>query len=235
MENTTASESLLTTGVLTMEDGEVKTTDHFEFAVEEYTEEAAALSPEELSDSVKDRIGREAVVEPFVDLCSEDPRTVAELFALYDHLNSTADDAKPLSDDWLSLLPVLRLFRPLEIPTDGVPESFIPVPARHVPHLTRIYSPAVVYVWLNDCLPCDAMKADLESVFEEPQDVMPFAVYGPEYREFLANEYEVTAGPALLFIRDGTVDSRLYGAQGSRTIEAELVKFRELVTHSRSR
>lgn len=235
MEDAAASESLFTTGVLTTREGEVTTTERFESAVGGYVDEAAGRTREELAGLVRERVEREAVVDPFVALGAEDSRTLAELFALHDHLSAAADsgelataDAFLSSGDWLSLLPVLRLFRPVETPTDGVPESFVPVPATHVPHLTRIYSPAVVYVWLDDCSPCEAVKDDLESIFADLQEVMPFAVYGPDHREFLADEYQVTAGPALLFVLDGTVDARLYGAQGKRGIEAELATLREL-------
>lgn len=233
MEDAAASESLFTTGVLTTREGEVTTTERFESAVDGYVDEVAGRTREDLADLVRDRVEREAVVDPFAALGAEDSRTLAELCALHDHLTGDGGEAAAAaafvsSGDWLSLLPVLRLFRPVETPTDGVPESFVPVPATHVPHLTRIYSPAVVYVWLDDCPPCETVKDDLESIFAEPQAVMPFAVYGPDHREFLADEYGVTAGPALLFVLDGAVDARLYGAQGKRGIEAELATLREL-------
>lgn len=221
MEDATDVESLFTTNVLTTWHGEMTTTDHFESVVEKYAAEVEALPPEELANLVRERIGRVSIVEPFAALGTKDPRTVAELCALSDHLEPSSND------DWLSLLPVLRLFRPNETPTDGVPESFIPVPAMHVPHLTQVYSPALVYVWLEDCPPCDTTKADLESIFERSEGVMPFAVYGPDYREFLASEYDVTAGPALLFMRQGTIDSRLYGAHSGQTVKAELERLRE--------
>lgn len=216
MDGAVDSELLFDTGVLTTQRRNVTTTDGFESEIEAYAEEIAALSFEDRANRIRDRVGREGVIEPFAELGADDPRTLAELFALHDRLEPTE------SDDWLSLLPVLRLFRPKEMPTDGVPESFIPVPATHLPHLTRIYSPAVVYVWLDDCPPCDTVKEDLESIFEKPRGAMPFAVYGPTDQEFLGEEYDVTAGPALLFVRDGGIDSRLYGAQPEQTVESEL-------------
>lgn len=214
------SELLFDTGVLTTRNGTVTTTDEFESEVEEYVERIATLSFEGLTDSVRERVGREAVVEPFAELGDDEPRILAELFAVHDRVGPSA------SDDWLSLLPVLRLFDSGVEPTDGVPEQFIPVRATHVPQLTRIYTPALVYVWLDDCSPCDTVKRDLESLFEEPQGVMPFAVYGPDHKAFLREEYDVTAGPALLFMRDGDVDVRLYGAQPKQTVESELATVR---------
>jgi thiol-disulfide isomerase/thioredoxin len=210
------AESLFATGVLRARGEDVTTTECFETAVEEYAAEVVALPPDELAALVGDRLEREAVVEPFAELGVEDPRYVAELFALRDHLEPSPDE------DWLALLPVLWLFRSTGTPTDGVPDPFVPVPATHLPHLTRIYSPAIVYVWLDDCPPCETVKSDLESIFEEPRELMPFAVYGPDHREFLAETYGVTAGPALLFMLGGRVDSRLYGAQPERTVRSEL-------------
>lgn len=221
MDDAADSELLFDTDVLTTANGTVTTTESFETDVAGYAEEIAALSFEDLTERVRDRVGRAGVVEPLAELGADDPRTLAELFALHDRVGSSE------SDEWLSLLPALRLFRSEATPTDGVPESFIPVSAAHVPQFTRIYSPAVVYVWLDDCPPCDTVKEDLESIFEESRGVMPFAVYGPDDKEFLREEYEVTAGPALLFMRDGEVDCRLYGAQPKGTVESELSKIAE--------
>lgn len=211
-----ATESLFATGVLRVRGEDVTTTERFESAVEEYAAEVSSLPLAELASRIGERLEQGTLVEPFAELGTEDPRTVAELFALQDHLEPSPDD------DWLALLPVLRLFRSVETPTDGVPDPFVPVPATHLPHLTRIYSPALVYVWLDDCSPCRTVKADLESIFEEPPELIPFAVYGPDHREFLAETYDVTAGPVLLFMLDGRVDSRLYGAQPERAVRSEL-------------
>jgi thiol-disulfide isomerase/thioredoxin len=210
------AESLFAAGVLRDRGADVTTTADFEAAVEEYVEKTSVLPSDELAALLEERLDRGAIVEPFAELGVTDPRTVAELFALQDRLEPSSDD------DWLALLPVLWLFRSAETPTEGVPDPFVPVPATYLPHVTRIYSPSLVYVWLDDCAPCETVKADLESIFEEPRELMAFAVYGPDYREFLAETYDVTAGPVLLFMLDGRVDLRLHGAQPERTVRSEL-------------
>lgn len=208
------TDSLFDADVLAARGDRVTTTDRFESLLERYGE--TSPSREEVASTVRDRVGDGDVVEPLVDLCAEDPRTLAELCALEDLLGS------PPLDALLGVLPTLRLFRPDPEPTDGVPDSFVPVPALHVPALSRIYSRCLVYVWLEDCPPCDTVRADLEALFSEPRGVMAFAVYGPASSEFLLEEYDVNAGPALLFMRDGRVDVRLYGAQPRETLESEL-------------
>ncbi|WP_135806524.1 YbbN family protein [Halorussus marinus] len=213
---------LFDAGVLTVDGEAATTTGEFEEAVTDYTAEFAGRDADDLLPAVRRRVDEETVVEPLAALGATDPRTVAELCALADRLEPAADD------EWLQLLPPLWLFRgdDYDVRTDGVPAAFVPVPATHLSHLTRVYSPAVVYVWLDDSESCELARRDLEAVFEEPRGVMPFAVYGPADWEFLDREYDLTAGPALLFVRDGAVEARLYGAHGPATVEAELERHR---------
>lgn len=221
MDTTAASELLFSNRVLEERDGSVSLSDSFESSVAEYRVTIDDLPTEELSGVIRERVDERTAVEALVRLDEKDPRLVAELLALDDHLGT------PTDADWLALLPVLRLFRSEAVPTDGVPDPFIPVPGDQLPEFSRLYSRLFVYIWLDDCDPCDALKPRLESIFDRPREVMPFAVYGPEYKQTLARDYDVTAGPAMLFLRDGTVDTRLYGAHGESTIEAELEKLRE--------
>ena len=240
-EHTMSSDNpLFASGVLTTAEDEVTLSDEFEADVRAYLTTFEECSTETLTAEIKTAVDDDAVVEPLATLGNNDPRTIAELRALADRLGSddgtsgtdggmSGTNGGPLGADGdpLQLLPSLRLFRADEVRTDGVPESFVPVPATQLPQLLRIYSPALVYVWLDDSESCDLAKRDLEEVFAEPQNVMPFAVYGPAYKEFLDREYSVTAGPAVLFTRDGTVEARLYGAHGAATIEAELERHRK--------
>ena len=214
-----STDALFADDVLHAADGEVSLSEGFAAAVERYRAEFEGRDADELAVEIRGRVDDDAVVEPLAALGAEDPRTVAELCALSEWVETDGE--------WLRLLPPLRLFRQDDVRTDGAPESFVPVPATHLPQLTRVYSPALVYAWLDDDESCDLAKRDLESVFETPQGVMPFAVFGPNYREFLATEYDLTAGPALLFMRDGTVEARLYGAHGPGTVETELARHRE--------
>lgn len=210
------SNALFAANILTVVEGATTTTEEFEDAVGEYGAEFEGCDADDLVSAVRRRIDDERLVEQFAALGSADSRTVAELCALADHMEPAADD------EWLQLLPPLRLFRDDDVRVEGAPEPFVPVPATHLPQLTQVYSPSVVYAWLDDSRSCELARRDLEKVFEEPRGVMPFAVYGPAYKEFLDEEYNLTAGPALLFMREGTVEARLYGAHGTTTIEAEL-------------
>ena len=216
MTRATDTELLFEGGVLTAEGEDVSLTDAFASTVDDY-EEVFTDCSDERTRAVHERIDDdEALAEAFVELGEVDPRSVAELCALSERLDAERADA------WLALLPVLRLFRPDPVPGHGAPAQAIPVAAECLPALTRVYSPALVYVWLDDCPPCESLSARLESTFETPRGVSLFAVYGPRDRSFLDEEYSVTAGPALLFMRDGTIDARLYGDQKGSVLRTEL-------------
>ena len=211
----TTTDLLFASGVLTEREGDLTLSPAVEETVEEYETHVSGLGRPELAEYIHDRIGNEAPIEPLADLGLKDPRMVAELSAL-------ADAVEAPVEEWLPLLPVLRLVRTDHPPTRGVPLPFIPVPGDLVPNLARIYARLLVYIWLDDCPPCDALKERLETVFDGPTGVLLVAVYGPDHKEFLASEYDVTGGPALLFMRDGDVDSRLYGDQDERVIANEV-------------
>jgi len=214
------SEALFASGVLEERDGEVVLSNSFESSVTDYRTAIADDSRHALADRLRAAVDDEAPLEPLVRLGEKDPRAVAELLALRDELAATT------GADRLALLPALRLFRSEPIPTDGVPAPFVPLPGELLPEFSELYSRVFAYVWLDDCDPCDALKPRLESVFERPRDVMLFAVYGPDSRETLGEQYDVTAGPAMLFLRDGRVDARLYCAHSEALIETELKKLR---------
>lgn len=220
MGGATGTDALFSDGVLTTRDDDVALAPEFASAIADYESEISTLPRDELSELVGVKTGGETDVEPLVEIGEKDPRTIAELCALSDWL-----DAVP--SNWLPLLPVLRLFRPASAPADGVPEPFIPVPAELVPPLTGVYSRLLVYVWLDDCPPCDALKDRLESIFDRPKGILLLAVYGPADPAVLAREYGVTAGPALLFMRGGAVDSRLYGDHAENVIAREVERHLE--------
>lgn len=114
-------------------------------------------------------------------------------------------------------------------PTSGVPDRFLPIRGDQLETALSLYRRAIVYVWLEDCDPCDHVRADLEAAFDEtPTEVALFAVYGPDWARFLEERLDVPGGPATLFVLNGEVDVRLYGAYGPSIIRRETEKLQEL-------
>lgn len=126
----------------------------------------------------------------------------------------------------LNVLGGLRRSRP---PDEGAPEAFLPVHGDRLPALVRLQRAAVVYVWREDCDPCDLVREDLEEIFDDrpPEDLMLYAVYGPEWAEELHDAFDVGGAPTTLFVRDGEVDARLLGAHPRTALENEVGILRE--------
>ncbi|MFC4358814.1 thioredoxin family protein [Halobium salinum] len=62
---------------------------------------------------------------------------------------------------------------------------------------------AVVTVWAHGCAPCEAMKADIESILDTlPEGVAVAGIDGETCFDFRL-EYEVNAAPAFVCFRDG--------------------------------
>lgn len=150
-----------------------------------------------------------------------------EYSAIYSALDAALDTATHVQK--LQLIPLINAFHGSGVELDGVPEYFYPVPGDLLNHLLSHYKRAIVYVWRHDCPPCRTVKADFETFFEQPPtDIALFAVYGPEWASLLQEQFDITGGPATLFIVNGEVDARLYGAHPRDTLRNELETLREI-------
>lgn len=114
-------------------------------------------------------------------------------------------------------------------PVSGVPEGFLPVHGGDAVRLVRLCDRCVVYVWRDDCPPCDAVRSTLSDVFGEdpPGKVLALAVYGPDCAARLQEAYDVVAGPTTLFTLDGRVDSRFVGVADEETVGREIRTLQE--------
>lgn len=131
-------------------------------------------------------------------------------------------------EERLRLVPTLQqLHRPA--PDRGAPERFTPVRPEQLPFLLNLYERAIVYVWRDECPPCETMREEFDSLFPEPDEQLTLlAVYGPDGPQVLQERYNVTVGPTTLFVLDGEVDSRLLGSQYRSVIESEIETLRAL-------
>lgn len=147
------------------------------------------------------------------------------LLGRYVALASELPDASP--ERRLQLLAVVDGFFPPAPPDDGAPAAFLAVHGSRLPFLLSLYRRAVVYVWREDCPPCEGMREALEEAFPEPpSDLALLAVFGPDDPELLADEYGVTAGPTTLFAVGGAVDARLVGSHYADVVRQEVEALR---------
>jgi len=183
----------------------------------------ASLESGDVREPLAARVDDEDVVDGLAALGEEDPSFAAHYCVL-------ADRAEGLShDDLVRTVAVLVQFRETSPRTDGAPDAFLPVRGDQLPTLLRLSPRSVVYVWMDDCDPCDLVRESFDELFEQPPDDFAlFAVYGPEWAELLHEKYDVSGAPTALFVRGDEVDSRLQGAHYTTAYEGEIETLREL-------
>lgn len=126
---------------------------------------------------------------------------------------------------------VLDRFDNSTVQGGGAPERFLPIRGDRIEVATALSRFAIVYVWREECPPCDVMCEEFDSRFtEQPDDIALYAVYGPAWAEGLYERYDVGGGPTTLFFADGTVNARLVGAHYCTTIGHEIEQLRETTT-----
>jgi hypothetical protein len=148
-------------------------------------------------------------------------RDVAAEFLALDEFDLDDEEA-------VSLLVVLDRFGDDQPAEAGVPAAFTPVHGDRLVVLAALFPRAVVYVWRDDCEPCETVRADLDAVFPEPpEDVALLAAFGPRWATLLDDAYDVVGGPTMLFLRAGRPEARLVGPAPRESLENEVRLLRE--------
>lgn len=176
-----------------------------------------------LEEALEERFDDPDVVESLTRVGDRDRSFVANYCALSERTETLS------SDDLVRATTVLTQ-TPGDGPrTEGVPSSFLPVRGDQLSTLVEFAPRAIVYVWREECDPCDAMCETFREVFEDapPDDFALFAVYGPAYAEHLYEEFDVTGAPATLFTIGDRVDSRFYGAHFPEALAGEIETIRQ--------
>lgn len=219
MNDTAVLERLTTNNVIERDnegDG-YRLTSSFVERIQVYVEDI-----EQFGDDLTERIGelvpaRAPIPEDVEDL---DPTVLAEYCAVMELAEDEADG--------IAIMALLDQFT--DPPADeGGPSAFLPVRGQRLPFLLPGYDAAIVYIWRDDCPPCDVMKGHFESLFESPpSDLFLVSVYGPQCPVLLDERFDVVGAPTTLFVRDGAVDSRYFGAKDRQVIESEIETVRRL-------
>lgn len=206
-------ERLVEAGVLaTDSDGDVSgLSDAFHDAEDEWTAEF-----EDRQRTLADRFDGD-VATLLADVAADDPAFVGTYVAIDEHVAELAHEHR------VRLVLALDSLRSPGVPDEGAPDGFLPVQGRHLPAIAALHPAAVVYVWREDCPPCDQVREDLEALDDvAPERVARFAVFGPDCAAFLQSAYDVVGGPTTLFFEDGSVAARLVGAAHPDALEREL-------------
>lgn len=197
----------------------------FQSAVAE--QERVVERSDDLSERLLELTGDEERAGTLAAIAGDDPQFVARYLELAQRLPELPQTSH------IRALVVLDLLRTVTPPDDGAPECFLPVHGDRLPTLLRLGHPTVVYVWREECPPCDTMREELDGLLaDDHEDIARLAVYGPAAATLLYEEYDVVGAPTLLFVVGGGVDARLQGAQYREAIEAEVELLREQAVES---
>jgi len=163
---------------------------------------------------------RRVYADTYAD-CSEETfrSTVAELFELPEE--AAGDRIEETGVTRAEVVAFLTLRSVLDAPPEPEtlavmsrvvlsvePASVVPRQLRRVGEgefeaFVETHPDTVFTVWKQACEPCDAMKEDLDAILEViPDDVAVAGVDGEAVPEF-RREFDVTAAPSLVVVRDG--------------------------------
>lgn len=109
-------------------------------------------------------------------------------------------------------------------PTEGVPDGFTPLSKPDIEPFLDINPVSIIYVWREECDPCDSVKDHLEELHRSDvtENIGTGAIYGPDCASYLYENYEVGGAPTTLFFANGQVDSRLIGLHAKEIYESEI-------------
>lgn len=222
MESAELLEMLVETGVLesTVTGESVAVTEEFQAFVDET--EQSLLAHENLRDGLDVRFSDPEICDRLAALGQEDRRFVVKYCALAERAGTLTHG------DLVQTVAVLAQFQGTPPRTEGVPGPFLPVRGERLSTLLQLTAVAVVYVWQDDCEPCQLVRETFEDEIDIPTDVAPLAVYGPSWAELLYEEFDVAGAPTTLFVLNGEVDSRLNGPHHTESYEGEIETLREL-------
>ena len=197
---------------------------HTEFLtdVDNRNQELDGMQETELQQEVTAVVDDSAHTEGIVETAKKDTEFLPQYLTLQEYLGS------PSHDDTVAVLCALEQFYQESLPTGGIPEPFLPVRGARLEGLTSLYSSSIVYVWLEDCDPCELVKADFEALLDPPpESIALFAVYGPDCASLLHDTFAVDGGPTTLFMHHDRVETRLQGAVPRAVLESEIEKLLE--------
>lgn len=107
----------------------------------------------------------------------------------------------------------------------GAPDGFTPIRGEEIAAFLERHPTAIIYVWGDDCEPCETVRSDLEAMQadgEIPDSMGLAAVYGDQCQQLLRDRFDVAVAPTTLFCTGGRVDSRLIGAHHTQTLASEI-------------
>jgi hypothetical protein len=216
-----AVELLIDADVLAHEGPEFRITASFERLVDQKRAEVAGASESAVTEYIERTTDDERLEQVVAEIGVVDNDFLAYYLALSERAPKLPSESRART--------VLLLQQSADDPPreDGTPDGFVPVKGNQLETITKLTPASIVYIWREDCTPCDQVKTTLEEMFDSTSTgVGLFSVYGPAHAEYLHREFDVKGGPVTLFMTRDDVDSRVFGAKPRRIYEGEVEELR---------
>lgn len=124
---------------------------------------------------------------------------------------------------YIGILPIILSIHQPPPHTEGTPEKFLPLQGKFIKSVVANLQTAIVYIWQDNCDPCEEMRMKLTDVVSDVSDeIVLLSVYGPANAQRLYDDFAVKGAPTTLFVKCGTVSSRLLGSNATSTVRNEL-------------
>ena len=216
------AEALVQGGVLVETEDGFGVAESFTDAVERTHEAVEELDETAVEDRIEAAVDDEDQRALVTEVGTDDREFLALYLTLTERLPTLPAETR------IRVVPLLQGFRGSPPREEGSPEAFVPIHGDRLRTVTRLFPRSIVYVYLDDCEPCDELHELFDEMFPEPPEgIELFSVYGPDYAEYLHHEYDVKGGPVTLFMLRDTVDSRVFGVRHERVFEGEVKQLRE--------
>lgn len=226
MNPTDLLDRLRDAGVLVTDGDDVRLSEPFEETMATYRERVEdGNAAETLRDAARADLD-EPRMSTLVRAAEEEEDVAAQYLALEDHTD------EPVYGTFVTAANLLDWLDRGPPESDGAPDQFMSIHADRLPAFLALARNAIVFIWRDDCAPCEMVRSDFEDLFDHPpDDIALLGVYGPENPQLLRERYDVGGGPTTLFVRDAEVDCRLVAAQPRQTLEAEVDTLQDLVAN----
>ncbi|MGM0604850.1 MAG: thioredoxin family protein [Halobacteriota archaeon] len=187
-------------------------------SIDRWRSEIQSAADDQIRDTMSELIGDTVRARLLCERTEYDTDLLSRYFAL----SEFDDTLAPMQMLTLSIL--IGQLEDGVPPAGGAPDGFIPVGGDDLVTLVSSCRRAVVYVWREDCDPCDTVRRDLEEIVidYDIEDIHLLAVYGPDDKNLLNQQYNVVGAPTTLFTTNGTVDSRFVGVPLRDALESEI-------------
>ena len=152
MDPLESSDALVDAGILSVSNGaEIDLTEAYLDAVEQFRQRSRA-------DRVAAIRERDPDVARLVESSAVDEGLIANLCGVLEWFPDTPVDSLVLT---AIVLQALDRGTP---ETAGVPVGFVPILGSQLDSVLQLYGRVIVYVWREDCPPCDVVREDLEGL-----------------------------------------------------------------------